>query len=94
MINFVNIGVLIKAYGEVPVVMLTSSQFSSKLALLLNIKQTVIFVAKTDIECHLFMRNNFHLLLGDLQSLIDGGTTGGGRERAAWCSPTRPWRHR
>ena len=30
-------------------------------------------IAKTDVECHILMRNDFNLLLGDLQSLMDGG---------------------
>ena len=63
----------IKAKGDAPVVTLTSGQFFGELALLSNDVRTASCIAKTDVECHILMRNDFNLLLGDLQSLMDGG---------------------
>ncbi|KAL7540936.1 hypothetical protein ACHAXR_010487 [Thalassiosira sp. AJA248-18] len=73
MIDSGSVDVLIKAKGDAPVVTLTSGQFFGELALLSNDVRTASCVAKTDVKCHILMRNDFNLLLGDLQSLMDGG---------------------
>lgn len=73
MIDSGSVDVFIKAKGDAPVVTLTSGQFFGELALLSNDVRTASCVAKTDVECHILMRNDFNLLLGDLQSLMDGG---------------------
>lgn len=73
MIDSGSVDVFIKAKGDAPVVTLTSGQFFGELALLSNDVRTASCIAKTDVECHILMRNDFNLLLGDLQSLMDGG---------------------
>jgi CRP-like cAMP-binding protein len=73
MIDSGSVDVFIKAKGDAPVVTLTSGQFFGELALLSNDVRTASCVAKTDVKCHILMRNDFNLLLGDLQSLMDGG---------------------
>lgn len=67
------VDVFIKAKGDAPVVTLHSGAFFGELALLSNDNRTASCVAKTDVECHILMRDDFNLLLGDLQSLMDGG---------------------
>lgn len=73
MIDSGSVDVFIKGKGDAPVVTLTSGQFFGELALLSNDVRTASCVAKTDVKCHILMRNDFNLLLGDLQSLMDGG---------------------
>jgi len=68
------VDVYIKANGESkPVSTLTSGQFFGELALLSNDARTASCVAKTKVNCLILMRDDFNLLLGDLQSLMDGG---------------------
>ncbi|KAL9183930.1 hypothetical protein ACHAXT_002016 [Thalassiosira profunda] len=73
MIDKGQVDVFIRAKGDAPVVTLTSGQFFGELALLSNDVRTASCVAKTDVECHILMRHDFNLLLGDLQSLLDHG---------------------
>ena len=73
MIDSGDVDVYINAKGDVPVVTLKSGQMFGELALLSNDLRTASCVAKTDVKCHILMRDDFNLLLGDLQSLMDGG---------------------
>ncbi|KAL7554470.1 hypothetical protein ACHAWF_017925 [Thalassiosira exigua] len=73
MIDSGSVDVFIKAKGDTPVVTLTGGQSFGELALLSNDVRTASCVAKTDVQCHILMRKDFNLLLGDLQSLMDGG---------------------
>lgn len=73
MIDSGSVDIIIAARGDTPVATLTSGQFFGELALLSNDVRTASCVAKTDVKCHILMRNDFNLLLGDLQSLLAGG---------------------
>lgn len=74
MIDSGSVDVYIKAKGDAPVVTLTSGKFFGELALLSNESlRTASCIAKTDVECHILSKSDFNLLLGDLQSLMDGG---------------------
>jgi CRP-like cAMP-binding protein len=72
MIDSGSVDVIIAAMGDAPVATLTNGQFFGELALLSKDVRTASCVAKTDVKCHILMRNDFNLLLGDLQSLMDG----------------------
>lgn len=72
MIDSGSVDILIKAKGSSPVVTLQSGKFFGELALLSNDVRTASCVAKTKVKCHILMRNDFNLLLGDLQSLLEG----------------------
>lgn len=67
-----SVDVFIKAKGSLPVVTLKSGHFFGELALLSSDVRTASCIAKTGVKCHILMRNDFNLLLGDLQSLLDG----------------------
>jgi len=71
MIDSGSVDVIIKAKGSSPVVTLESGKFFGDLALLSSDVRTATCVAKTEVKCHILMRNDFNLLLGDLQSLVD-----------------------
>lgn len=73
MIDSGSVDIIIAAKGDAPVATLTSGQFFGELALLSNDVRTASCVARTDVKCHILMRNDFNLLLGDLQSLLAGG---------------------
>ena len=72
MIDSGSVDVFIKASGTEPVATLTSGQFFGELALLSNSVRNASCVAKTDVKCLTLMRDDFNLLLGDLQLFIDG----------------------
>jgi len=72
MIDSGSVDVFIKAKGSSPVVTLQSGKFFGELALLSSDKRTASCIAKSKVKCHILMRNDFNLLLGDLQSLLDG----------------------
>jgi len=76
MIDSGSVDVYIKAKGDAPVATLGSGAFFGELALLSNDCRTASCVAKTDVKCHILMRDDFNLLLGDLQSLMDGAAYG------------------
>lgn len=81
MIDSGSVDVFIKAKGSTPVVTLSSGKFFGELALLSNDVRTASCVAKTDVKCHILMRNDFNLMLGDLQSLMNEGVDYKERER-------------
>jgi cGMP-dependent protein kinase len=70
MIDTGSVDVYMKAKGEFPIATLSSGQFFGELALLSTLVRTASCVAKTDVTCHILMRDDFNLLLGDLQSLM------------------------
>ena len=72
MIDSGGVDVFIKSKGSSPVVTLQSGKFFGELALLSSDVRTASCIAKTEVKCHILMRNDFNLLLGDLQSLLDG----------------------
>eukprot|EP00804_Cyclotella_cryptica_P025507 CCRYP_012002-RA/>CCRYP_012002-RA protein AED:0.06 eAED:0.06 QI:1626/0.88/0.9/1/1/0.9/10/1012/1142 len=71
MIDSGKVDVIIKARGDKPVATLTSGQFFGEQALLSNDVRMASCIASTDVVCHILMRNDFILLLGDLQSLME-----------------------
>ena len=72
MIESGSVDVYKKEKGDFPVATLTSGHFFGELALLSTLVRTASCVANTDVVCHILMRDDFNLLLGDLQSLMDG----------------------
>lgn len=68
--------------GSAPVATLKSGQFFGEMALLSNDVRTASCVAKTDVKCHILMRHDFNLMLGDLQSLINEDATEKARKNA------------
>ena len=72
MIDSGSVDVYVKVAGEKPVATLTSGQFFGEMALFSNDVRNASCVAKTDVKCHILMRNDFNLMLGDLQSLLEG----------------------
>jgi len=71
MIESGSVDVYKKEKGDFPVATLTSGHFFGELALLSTLVRTASCVAKSDVICHILMRDDFNLLLGDLQSLMD-----------------------
>mmetsp|Transcript_31581 Transcript_31581/g.64889 ORF Transcript_31581/g.64889 Transcript_31581/m.64889 type:complete len:1488 (-) Transcript_31581:142-4605(-) len=68
--------------GSAPVATLKSGQFFGEMALLSNDVRTASCVAKTDVKCHILMRHDFNLMLGDLQSLMNEDATEKARKNA------------
>ena len=71
MIDSGKVDVMINARGDKPVATLTSGQYFGEQALLSNDVRMASCIASTDVVCHILMRNDFILLLGDLQSLME-----------------------
>lgn len=71
MIDSGSVDVFVNAAGEKPVATLTNGQFFGEKALLSNDVRGASCIAKTDVKCHILMRNDFNLLLGDLQALME-----------------------
>lgn len=65
-----SVDVIIEKHGSTPVATLSAGQFFGEMALLSNEPRAASCIAKTDVKCHILMRNDFILLLGDLESLI------------------------
>lgn len=70
MIESGSVDVYIKALGDAPIATLSSGQFFGEMALLSNEPRAASCIAKTDVKCHILMRNDFILLLGDLELLM------------------------
>lgn len=70
MIESGSVDVFIQKNGNTPVATLTGGQFFGEMALLSNEPRAASCVAKTDVKCHILLRNDFILLLGDLESLM------------------------
>ena len=70
MIESGEVDVFIEKHGDAPVATLTSGQYFGEMALLSNEARAASCVAKTDVKCHILLRNDFILLLGDLESLM------------------------
>jgi CRP-like cAMP-binding protein len=65
-----SVDVFIEKVGNTPVATLSAGQYFGEMALLSNEPRAASCIAKTDVKCHILMRNDFILLLGDLESLI------------------------
>jgi len=61
-----------KAHGNAPVTTLQSGQFFGERALLSEDDRQATCVASSDVQCLFLMREDFVLMLGDLQDLLDG----------------------
>ena len=72
MIDSGSVDVFIKAKGSKPVATLQRGKFFGELALLSSDVRTASCIAKSRVKCHILMRKDFNLLLGDLQSLLEG----------------------
>ncbi|KAL7462327.1 hypothetical protein ACHAXS_002707, partial [Conticribra weissflogii] len=71
MIEEGSVDVFIEAKGKDPVVTLKKGQFFGEKALLSSDVRTATCIAATDVKCMLLMREDFVLMLGDLQDLLD-----------------------
>ena len=71
MIEEGTVDVFIKEKGERPVVTLRSGQFFGEKALLSSDVRTATCIASSEVKCMLLMREDFALMLGDLQDLLD-----------------------
>jgi cGMP-dependent protein kinase len=60
-----------KEAGEMPVASLKSGQFFGERALLTEDVRQATCIAKEDVTCLFLMRQDFNLMLGDLQELLD-----------------------
>jgi CRP-like cAMP-binding protein len=70
MIESGSVDVYIKALGDAPIATLSNGEFFGEMALLSNEPRAASCIAKTDVKCHILMRNDFILLLGDLELLM------------------------
>lgn len=61
-----------KESGENPIATLTSGQFFGEKALLSEDVRQATCIASSDVKCLFLMREDFVLMLGDLQDLLDG----------------------
>lgn len=71
MIEEGTVDVFIKEKGDRPVVTLTSGQFFGEKALLSDDVRTASCIASSDVKCMILMREDFVLMLGDLQDLLN-----------------------
>ena len=61
-----------KDFGEKPIATLNSGQFFGERALLSEDVRQATCIASSDVQCLFLMRDDFVLMLGDLQDLLDG----------------------
>ena len=66
------VDVLKKDKGDIPINKLASGQFFGERALLSEDVRQATCVASSDVRCMYLMRDDFVLMLGDLQDLLDG----------------------
>ncbi len=67
-----SVNVFKKENGEEPLATLESGQFFGERALLSEDVRQATCIAASDVECLYLMREDFVLMLGDLQDLLDG----------------------
>ena len=81
MIEEGTVDVFIEEVGTTPVTTLKEGSFFGEKALLLkNDVRTATCIATSVVKCLVLMREDFALLLGDLQDLLDGSYLGGNRD--------------
>jgi len=69
-----SVDVLKKETGDKPVKTLTTGQFFGERALLSEDVRQATCVATSEVQCLYLMREDFNIMLGDLQDLLDGNT--------------------
>jgi cGMP-dependent protein kinase len=67
-----SVDVLKRDHGDRPVKTLTTGQFFGERALLTEDVRQATCVATSEVQCLSLMREDFNLMLGDLQELLDG----------------------
>lgn len=67
-----SVDVFKKDSGDKPIATLESGQFFGEKALLTEDVRQATCIATTDVKCLFLMRQDFNLMLGDLQDLLDG----------------------
>ena len=67
-----SVDVFKKETGDKPIATLQSGQFFGEKALLTEDVRQATCIASTDVKCLFLMRQDFNLMLGDLQDLLDG----------------------
>lgn len=72
MIESGSVDVLKKDHGDRPVKTLTTGQFFGERALLTEDVRQATCIATSEVQCLSLMREDFNLMLGDLQELLDG----------------------
>lgn len=72
-----SVDVLKKDHGNRPLTTLTTGQFFGERALLTEDVRQATCIATSEVQCLSLMREDFNLMLGDLQELLDGQTTAG-----------------
>jgi len=61
-----------KEMGDEPIATLSSGQFFGEKALISEDVRQATCIASSDVKCLFLMREDFVLMLGDLQDLLDG----------------------
>lgn len=67
-----SVDVLKKDHGDRPLTTLTTGQFFGERALLTEDVRNATCLATSEVQCLYLMREDFNLMLGDLQDLLDG----------------------
>ena len=67
-----SVDVFKKETGDKPIATLESGHFFGERALLTEDVRQATCMATTDVKCLFLMRQDFNLMLGDLQDLLDG----------------------
>ena len=67
-----SVDVLKKKNGDKPITTLTTGQFFGERALLTEDVRQATCVATSEVQCLFLMREDFNIMLGDLQDLLDG----------------------
>jgi len=75
-----SVDVFKKDSGDKPITTLESGQFFGEKALLTEDVRQATCIATKDVKCLFLMRQDFNLMLGDLQDLLDGNVREEGRK--------------
>jgi len=67
-----SVDVFKKDIGDKPITTLTTGQFFGEKALLTEDVRQATCIATSEVQCLFLMREDFNLMLGDLQDLLDG----------------------